>query len=1126
MSRFRVGFILLGLFLLPCLPGRARVPDGPAVSGRDDPAPLFYVDSRGRRVPLREAPDRVLVVAAPGRLEPGDPVLQALGVAGVQWLGAAAEAQAVLRFDPSRAGDPVAAARTLERLGRVSRVGRSFLGSGGAEVFHLDREVVLALREPSVVLPDSLAAGKGILASRPIDRRGFVHVARTRDADAALAAATALAGRPEVRWAVPDFVIPYVLHGAPADPLFPRQWHLLPGPGGIDVQGAWELVEGAPGRAQITVAVIDTGLDTTHAEFAGRVVPGWDTLGQDPDPWPGTKAIHAHGTHCAGLIGAARDGRGVVGVCPECRLMGVRFLEGFGLPEYWGQLSTGAEALRRAADAGAEVLSNSWGIQPVNKQPFRPDGVDMVPLLDAARYAARTGRNGRGAVVVFSSGNERGEPMAEDDLAALPEVIAVGATGPDDAVLPYSQGGPNLSITAPSNAQDFRVDGILREGLVTTDTTGAAGANKGDGAHYTSAVYVDKKAADLPEDDPTGDTTRFFAGTSAAAPLVAGTAALMLSVAPDLSPGEVRRILEATADRPGGVSFDADGHDDRYGHGRLNARRAVAAARFGLGTVAPGGTCADDVNCAVGPCDRDPGTPLGRCAPAPPVEPGEPGIPVPEQPDPGGPATELGPPEAGPADPPVPERDPGTEGVLPDPDGPPRRDASSPGDREPEARTGAGGCSAGLATPYRDPVGGFGWMLVVLGSLSAFRFRKPLEERAMSRHRLLFVAWIAWAAACAGCGGGGTRSDLGLSPDAALDPDGVMFPEVGPSDPGRPDADGPKEDPGGHGDALPDAVPGTDLAYPDAPGTDFSPADPGNPADLARETRDDQEEVAPGDLPPGDPGPWTPDLEEPDSGPGNDLDVAESPDPGPDADPGPDSCVPACTGRQCGPDGCGGLCGLCPDHHACIDGACILQPWCGDGSCNAAENCLSCPQDCPCGCGESCDAGTCRFTACTSRQCGPDGCGGLCGTCPDHHACIDGLCILQPWCGDGSCNAAEDCLSCPQDCPCGCGESCDAGTCRFTACTGRQCGPDGCGGLCGTCPDHHACIDGLCILQPWCGDRSCNGAENCLSCPADCPCGCGESCDAGTCRFTACTGRQCGPDGCGGLCGTCPDHHA
>jgi hypothetical protein len=143
---------------------------------------------------------------------------------------------------------------------------------------------------------------------------------------------------------------------------------------------------------------------------------------------------------------------------------------------------------------------------------------------------------------------------------------------------------------------------------------------------------------------------------------------------------------------------------------------------------------------------------------------------------------------------------------------------------------------------------------------------------------------------------------------------------------------------------------------------------------------------------------------------------------GPDAtttDARADVCVRSCSGRMCGPDGCGGSCGSCP----------------GGQSCNGSGQCVA-------GCTPNC----------TGRNCGSDGCGGSCGNCP----------------GGQSCNGSGQCVCAPN-------------------CGGRACGPDGCGGSCGSCA----------------APRVCNGSGQCVCTPD-------------------CAGKRCGPDGCGGSCGTCP----
>lgn len=225
-------------------------------------------------------------------------------------------------------------------------------------------------------------------------------------------------------------------------------------------------------------------------------------------------------------------------------------------------------------------------------------------------------------------------------------------------------------------------------------------------------------------------------------------------------------------------------------------------------------------------------------------------------------------------------------------------------------------------------------------------------------------------------------------------------------------------------------------------------------------------------------------------------------------------CTPSCQGKACGNDGCGGDCGGCLGGESC-----------------QGNQCYPCPRNC------------------ANAECGDDGCGGLCGHCEENHLCQQGRCTYIPHCGDGHCDPDEDCATCPPDCgdccgndmcephlsencylcpvdcPCGCGEECGFGTCLFTACNDRQCGDDGCGGSCGSCGDHYDCVEGNCVYVPWCGDGVCDPEENCSSCPVDCKCPCGQTCVESACVFTACNNKQCGPDGCGGTCGSCPPQH-
>jgi hypothetical protein len=154
------------------------------------------------------------------------------------------------------------------------------------------------------------------------------------------------------------------------------------------------------------------------------------------------------------------------------------------------------------------------------------------------------------------------------------------------------------------------------------------------------------------------------------------------------------------------------------------------------------------------------------------------------------------------------------------------------------------------------------------------------------------------------------------------------------------------------------------------------------------------------------------------------------------------ACVASCGDGTCDPaEGCTG----CPED--C--GACA--PWCGDGACDPDEDCTTCAPDC--GACPSCGDGTCDPA--TSLGAGEDcfDCEADCGPCAGT-------------CGDGACSPLEACLDCPSDCG-DCQVACGDGACAF----GETC--EGCSADCDACP--------------WtCGDGACDQDETCLSCPSDC----------------------------------------
>jgi len=333
----------------------------------------------------------------------------------------------------------------------------------------------------------------------------------------------------------------------PTDPLYPQQWHLN-NPGGVGLlagadvkaQEAWEQTRGS---RDIAVCVMDDGFDLGHPEFdvPGKIVAPRDFGQNDFDPNP-VFADDNHGTACAGVAIAEENGVGVVGLAPGCSFMPIRTS---------GWLSDeNLEALfQYTIDNNADVISCSWSAAAWNF----PLSTRVHGIIHKAATQGRS--NGKGCVILFAAGNENrpldgiadnGE-VSVQGFALHPDVIAVGASNSFDMRSDYSNHGPELTLCAPSSGSPGRR-------IVTTDRRGANG--------YSSSDYTDD-----------------FGGTSSSTPLAAGLAALILSVNPDLTSAEVRQIMMETADKIDEANGQyVDGHSTRYGHGRINAARAVARA--------------------------------------------------------------------------------------------------------------------------------------------------------------------------------------------------------------------------------------------------------------------------------------------------------------------------------------------------------------------------------------------------------------------------------------------------------------------------------------------------------------------------------------------------------------------
>ena len=507
--------------------------------------------SGGKRVELRANPDWVAVKVTPGKntaaVKAGMRNRLAVreDVDGIENTVAGVVVQKIETRSPKFKSK----ARVLTDATTVEGVERKLRTFQNGDLAPVVDTGELCVRFSEDVTPDEVKqrlAEVGATIVRPLGDfapNGYLAVVG-KDGDA-IAAANTLYGKPGVVFSHPDLIRPKKKAFVPNDTLYGQQWHLnntgsngtSGGSAGEDIKAerAWEITRGS---SSIVVAVLDDGFDVDHTDFASsnKVVGGWDFVSNDSDARP-ARASDNHGTSCAGIaVANGNNGKGVSGVAPGCKFMPVRML---------GDVTDSAEAAAysHAKNNGAHILSCSYN--------YTNDGSgNFIPLPDvvynAIDDAASTGRGGKGCVIIFAAGND----SLSSEFSGYnlhPKVIVVGASTNQGVKSSYSNFGPSLVVCAPG--------GPLNGDMMTLDRSGAPG--------YVSNSYMPS-----------------FNGTSAATPVVAGVAALLLSKEPNLTRLQVRQRLIDSADFIGGVTYDSNGHHDWYGFGRVNAWKALR--EFGL----------------------------------------------------------------------------------------------------------------------------------------------------------------------------------------------------------------------------------------------------------------------------------------------------------------------------------------------------------------------------------------------------------------------------------------------------------------------------------------------------------------------------------------------------------------
>jgi len=301
------------------------------------------------------------------------------------------------------------------------------------------------------------------------------------------------------------------------DPYFNQQWGLQNNNyTGIDISAssAWNYATGK----NIKIAILDTGVDLNHIDLASNI----SNLSYDTETHTSPSAIYhygTHGTHCAGIAAAVKDNNiHIAGVAPEATIVPISNT----METTTNSLIKRADGIVWAYQNGIDIISNSWRASSIH------------PAIDEAIYNAfQYGRNGKGCIIVFSSGNNTSNSV--DYPANCNDTILVVGAIDSTGVRPYySNYGIKLDLVAPGHR------------ILST----------------------------LPN-----DTIGYLSGTSMACPHVAGVAALILERNSELTVTQVNSIINSNAKKVSLVNYNVlkpDGFwNIQYGYGLVDAFNSV-----------------------------------------------------------------------------------------------------------------------------------------------------------------------------------------------------------------------------------------------------------------------------------------------------------------------------------------------------------------------------------------------------------------------------------------------------------------------------------------------------------------------------------------------------------------------
>ena len=390
-----------------------------------------------------------------------------------------------------------------------------------------------------------LLKAERLSVDREIKRLG-VRVMRLPEGLSVEEAIKRLSRLPEVEFVEPNIIF-HALIAPAADPGLANQW----GPQKMDAPAAWQITSGDPG---VVIAVVDTGVDYLHSELAPNLWTNPDEIagnGVDDDGNGHVDDLHGwdfqnndaqplddhfHGTHVAGIAAAAPSDN----------------------------------------PAGIVGICPNCRIMPIKVLDSQGSG-SLDRVANGIVYAAESGAR----VINLSLGGTMGSPTLENAVNiawSLGSLVVAGAGNNGADLLFYPAAYPNAMAIASVNQDDWRsCFSNYHEGFIAVAAPG-------------EYIY-----STTPRDPSGNDTYGTYSGTSMATPHVSGLAGLLFSQNPSRTPQQVRDIIQSSA-----IDLGPLGYDDFFGHGRVNAARALGAPSTPI--TPPSGLFADALT-ATGPAN-------------------------------------------------------------------------------------------------------------------------------------------------------------------------------------------------------------------------------------------------------------------------------------------------------------------------------------------------------------------------------------------------------------------------------------------------------------------------------------------------------------------------------------------